>query len=152
MQIRRAEAAEQPELLEIWLHSVRATHLFLTEADIDALAVQVDAYLSSSLETFWVLADDEGGAVGFMGQSGDEIDSLFIAPAFHRHGGGRMLVRHAEAIADGPLRVSVNEQNAGALKFYQACGFDVVGRSELDGQGRPFPLLHLRQQVDQRRP
>jgi putative acetyltransferase len=143
MHIRRAEAAEQSELLEIWLRSVRATHLFLTEADIDALAVEVDAYLSNSLETFWVLADDEGAAVGFMGLTGDEIDSLFVAPAFHRHGGGRMLVRHAEAIAEGPLRVSVNEQNPAALKFYQACGFEIVGRSELDGQGRPFPLLHL---------
>lgn len=147
MQIRRADAAELPDLLEIWLRSVRATHLFLTEADINALAVEVDAYLPGSLETFWVLADDEGAAVGFMGLIGDEIDSLFIAPAIHRHGGGRMLVRHADAIAEGPLRVSVNEQNPGALKFYQACGFKIVGRSELDGQGRPFPLLHLQKQI-----
>lgn len=25
-----------------------------------------------------------------------------------------------------------------------AIGFEQIGRSELDGQGNPFPLLHLR--------
>ena len=45
----------------------------------------------------------------------------------------------------GPLVVDVNEQNPQALQFYLAEGFQVVGRSELDGGGRPFPLLHLRE-------
>jgi hypothetical protein len=40
--------------------------------------------------------------------------------------------------------VDVNEQNPGVCRFYQACGFVVEGRSELDDAGRPFPLLHLR--------
>ena len=31
----------------------------------------------------------------------------------------------------------------GALKFYQACGFEVIGRSPVDSAGRPYPLLHL---------
>ena len=41
------------------------------------------------------------------------------------------------------LRLDVNEQNPAALAFYTAKGFTQVGRSEVDGQGRPFPLLHL---------
>ncbi|MGY0625916.1 MAG: GNAT family N-acetyltransferase, partial [Paraglaciecola chathamensis] len=40
-------------------------------------------------------------------------------------------------------KVDVNEQNPKALGFYQRIGFKVVGRSELDGQGKPYPLLHL---------
>jgi putative acetyltransferase len=28
--------------------------------------------------------------------------------------------------------------------FYQRMGFEVVGRSAVDGLGQPFPLLHLR--------
>ncbi|HET8946999.1 MAG TPA: GNAT family N-acetyltransferase, partial [Candidatus Polarisedimenticolia bacterium] len=32
-----------------------------------------------------------------------------------------------------------------ALKFYKACGFEVEGRSPVDGAGRPFPLLHLKE-------
>jgi putative acetyltransferase len=38
----------------------------------------------------------------------------------------------------------VNEQNPAACRFYQACGFVVIGRSEVDDAGRPYPLLHMR--------
>jgi putative acetyltransferase len=38
----------------------------------------------------------------------------------------------------------VNEQNAAALGFYEALGFEVVARSPLDDTGRPYPLLHMR--------
>jgi putative acetyltransferase len=40
--------------------------------------------------------------------------------------------------------LDVNEQNPQALGFYQHQGFVITGRSPLDGQGNPFPLLHLR--------
>jgi putative acetyltransferase len=42
------------------------------------------------------------------------------------------------------LTVDVNEQNGAALGFYEALGFEVVDRSPVDEDGRPFPLLHLR--------
>jgi putative acetyltransferase len=41
-------------------------------------------------------------------------------------------------------RVDVNEQNEQAVGFYQRMRFGVEGRSELDSQGKPFPLLHMR--------
>ena len=47
-------------------------------------------------------------------------------------------------IERGIRHVDVNEQNPQALGFYRHLGFEQVGRSPLDGQGRPFPLLHLR--------
>jgi putative acetyltransferase len=81
--------------------------------------------------------------IGFMGMSGSKMESLFLAPEFHRRGAGRRLVRHAQAL-HGELTVDVNEQNSAACGFYQACGFVVEGRSELDDQGRPYPLLHMR--------
>jgi putative acetyltransferase len=40
--------------------------------------------------------------------------------------------------------VDVNEQNPQGVGFYRHMGFEQVGRSELDGQGNPFPLLHMR--------
>jgi putative acetyltransferase len=40
--------------------------------------------------------------------------------------------------------VDVNEQNPAAVGFYEALGFVVVSRSPVDGDGRPFPLLHMR--------
>ena len=81
--------------------------------------------------------------MGFMGMAGSKMDALFLAPEFQGRGGGRRLVRHAQQLR-GELTVDVNEQNPAARRFYEACGFVVEGRSEVDDAGRPFPLLHMR--------
>lgn len=39
--------------------------------------------------------------------------------------------------------VDVNEQNPQAIGFYEHIGVKVTGRSPLDGQRKPFPLLHM---------
>lgn len=44
----------------------------------------------------------------------------------------------------GARRLDVDERNAQAVGFYLHYGFEVVSRSEIDGMGDPFPLLHLR--------
>jgi len=41
-------------------------------------------------------------------------------------------------------RLDVNEQNPQALGFYLHEGFEVIGRSETDGLGQPYPLLHMK--------
>ena len=78
-----------------------------------------------------------------MGLGGSQIESLFLAPEFLRRGAGRRMIDHARSL-HSELTVDVNEQNADAVAFYQAVGFVVERRSELDDQGRPYPLLHLR--------
>jgi putative acetyltransferase len=143
MSIRRATPADCDVLLDVWLRSVRATHTFLSEEDIQTFLPLVRDYLASGEPEFWVLCSDSGAIMGFMGMSGSKMEALFLAPEFHRRGGGRRMVRHAQALK-GELTVDVNEQNPAACRFYQACGFVVEGRSELDGTGRPFPLLHMR--------
>jgi putative acetyltransferase len=82
---------------------------------------------------------------------GSEIAALFLAPEFHRRGGGRRLVEHARALR-GELTVAVNEQNPGAVRFYEALGFVVERRTDLDDEGRPFPLLHMRAPAPRRGP
>lgn len=143
MKTRHATPTDHDRLFDIWLRSVRATHTFLSETDIQELMPHVREYLLTAAATLWVLEEDDGAALGFMGLTGGEIDSLFLAPEFQRRGGGRALVEHARALA-GKLTVSVNEQNPGAVRFYEACGFIVTGRSDVDSMGRPFPLLHMR--------
>ena len=146
MTIRLATLADCEPLFDLWLCSVRATHTFLSEPEIQALAPFVREYLAASLATLWVI-DEQGMLVGFMGLNGAEIESLFIDPPFLRRGYGRRLIEHVRQGVDS-LTVSVNEQNPDACRFYEACGFQVVGRSETDDAGRPYPLLHLRWRRD----
>lgn len=79
---------------------------------------------------------DRSGNVG-------KIEMLFVHPEAHKNGVGRSLVEFAKSCYPA-LLVDVNEQNPGAVAFYERCGFVVRGRSVLDGQGNPYPLLHMR--------
>src|SRR4249920_1943209 len=143
-QIRRARPADADTLLALWERSVRATHEFLTEADVVGLRPHVAQALHDDALELWVLTDDEDVPIGFMGLDGDDIAALFLEPAHRGRGGGRRLVAHAQTLRGGELTVDVNEQNPAARGFYQALGFAVAGRSPLDADGRPFPLLHMR--------
>ena len=150
MTIRPAGPRDAAVLLDLWLRSVRATHTFLTEAEIAALLPAVRDQALPALE-LWVLASDDGAAIGFLGVDGAAIEAIFIAPEWLRRGGGRRLVEHARRRAldrgHAALTVDVNEQNRDAVRFYEACGFVVIGRSPLDSAGRPYPLLHLRRTI-----
>lgn len=137
--VRRAEPDDHPALVDLWLRSVRATHTFLTDDDIESLLPIVRDSALDALE-LWVLCASDPEPVGFVGLSGASVEALFIAPEWLRLGGGRMLIEHARRLK-GRLSVEVNEQNAEAVRFYRACGFAVTGRSEIDRGGRPFPLL-----------
>jgi putative acetyltransferase len=143
MNIRRAASTDREALVGIWLRSVRATHSFLSEQDIQSLLAPTRDYLTSDEPELWVLCSGSGAVMGFMGLLGSKIDALFLAPEFHGRGGGRRLVWHAQHLR-GELTVDVNEQNSAGRRFYEACGFVVEGRSEVDDAGRPFPLLHMR--------
>src|SRR5262249_21892446 len=131
-------------LVALWERSVRATHDFLTEADIGALRPLVRDALNAEALELWVLTERAGMPIGFMGLAGHDIAALFLEPAHRGQGGGRRLVAHAQQLRDGELTVDVNEQNPAALGFYEALGFEVVGRSPVDDGGRPFPVLHMR--------
>lgn len=139
--IRPATPADRDALLALWLRSVRATHTFLTEADITALIPAVRDGALVMLET-WVWVDSDDRPLGFMGLDDAKLEALFIDPDHAGKGGGKQLVAHARSLK-GPLTVDVNEQNPEALGFYLAQGFVRTGRSETDSEGRPFPLIHL---------
>ena len=141
MTIREAGPGERDTLLDIWLRSVRAAHTFLTEQDIQSLLPEVRDAALVNLE-LWVLCSENNRPIGFLGLLGSKVEALFLLPEYVRLGGGRMLLDHARGLK-GSLTVDVNEQNPEAVRFYQACGFTVIGRSDVDSNGRPFPLLHM---------
>ncbi|MDA8450187.1 GNAT family N-acetyltransferase [Acidovorax sp. NCPPB 3859] len=136
--IRPATVSDFDAIAEVWEASVRATHHFLPVSEIEALRpVLREQYLPAV--DLQVAVGADGGIAGFIGTAAGKIEMLFIAPAARGSGIGSALM----ARTDAP-EVDVNEQNTQALDFYRRRGFQVVGRSPLDGQGRPYPLLHLR--------
>ncbi|QBF29087.1 acetyltransferase [Pseudomonas tructae] len=141
MIIRQAINADHPQLLNIWLRSVRATHHFLQESDIEALLPQLrDIYLPAV--ELWVAVDAEDCPLGFIGLNENHVEMLFIEPDLRGKGIGRALLDHSRS-SRSQMSVDVNEQNPEAVGFYLHYGFVQTGRSPLDGEGRPFPLLHL---------
>lgn len=139
--IRLAKIEEHPLIVELWERSVRASHLFLSEQDIATLRTLVESEVLKQLE-LWVVASDADVIMAFMGLSGQNLEALFVDPVYFRTGIGTILLSHAETLK-GELRVDVNEQNPTAVQFYLAHGFEITGRSEKDGFGHPFPLLHM---------
>lgn len=133
---------EGDRLVEVWEASVRATHDFLSESDIQFFKPLVLPGLLT-LDHLLCVRDLEGRAVAFVGVSHGKMEALFVDPSCRRSGVGRRLARHA-VVELGAVSVDVNEQNEQAVGFYRRLGFEVEGRSPVDGMGKPFPLLHLR--------
>ena len=139
--IRRGTPADVPRALEIWRSAVDATHGFLSPADRADIDVMVaEQFLPNA--ALWLAQNDDGLVVRFLVMDGNEIDALFVDPDFHGRGFGSRLLDHALALAPHAT-VDASEQATNALPFYLSRGFRVVGRSETDPQGRPYPLIHL---------
>ena len=142
MKIETAVSSQFERLVAIWESSVRATHHFLQESDIAALRpFLLNAYLPHLRV---VLARDETGVIhGFLGVDQNRIEMLFVDDVSRGKGVGKLLLKYAVEYF-GVNEVDVNEQNPQGVAFYQYMGFVQVGRSERDGQGNLFPLLHMR--------
>ncbi len=139
--LRVASKTVYPILISIWEASVRATHDFLHEHNIAALKPLIlDQYFDAVSLTCAI--NERGEIVGFCGVHDGNIEMLFVAPDLFGQGAGKALTQHAIAHQHATA-VDVNEQNPAALRFYQKMGFVTAGRSEVDGQGNPFPILHL---------
>ncbi|RNB79734.1 acetyltransferase [Brevibacillus fluminis] len=133
---------DHDRLVDIWYNAVVHTHTFLTEKDIQFYHDLVKNGALKEVE-IWVEYNEHGEPTGFIGLNESKIEMLFVDPAHHGKGIGSRLIYHAIKIKGTNLQVDVNEQNDGAYVFYKRLGFVQVGRSELDGSGQPFPLLHL---------
>ncbi|WP_313443360.1 acetyltransferase [Stenotrophomonas sp.] len=139
--LRPSRATDGEAVVDLWRRAVDATHDFLSAEDRQAIDAEVAAFLPQAPLLLAVDAQDR--PQGFMLIDGTHMEALFIDPDVRGQGIGRQLVEHA--LAQHPqLTTDVNAQNAQAVGFYLRMGFVETGRSALDGQGRPYPLIHLR--------
>ncbi|MCG7285002.1 GNAT family N-acetyltransferase [Cellulomonas sp. ACRRI] len=141
--LRPAGPADLAALVVVWRRAVVATHDFLAPGDVDRYEGVVRAGLPTLTVT---LAERQGRVLGFVAVAGSRVEMLFVDPDVHGSGVGSALLRHVTA-GRPVVDLDVNEQNPGARAFYARRGFVEVGRSPLDGDGRPYPLLHLRRRA-----
>lgn len=141
IKVRCSTEHDTARILEIWRRAVDATHDFLSPEDREAIDVEVTAFLPHV--SLMLAVDASDTPQGFMLLSAGHMEALFVDPNQFGRGIGKALVQ--AALADHPhLTTDVNEQNSLAIAFYEHMGFEIVGRSTHDGQGRAYPLLHLR--------
>ncbi len=130
------------KLLCVWENSVKATHLFLSDNEINNIKPYVPQALNG-VSVLVVAENEKGEPVGFMGISGQMLEMLFIANENRGQGIGKQLLQYGVknyAVSE----LTVNEQNPLAKGFYEHMGFTVYKRTELDEQGNPYPLLYMK--------
>lgn len=130
------------KLIDVWEKSVRETHLFLSNKEIDEIKNFVPMALK--LVPHLIIESDANGVpIAFMGIDDRKLEMLFIDLREQGKGLGRKLLEHG-ITNYGVKEVVVNEQNPQAKGFYEHMGFKVYERSEIDEQGKPYPILFMK--------
>ena len=130
------------KLIDVWERSVRETHLFLSNEEIEEIKNFVPIALKS-VSHLIIENDAKGTPIAFMGVDDGKLEMLFIDPRERGKGLGRKLLEHG-ITNYGVKEVVVNEQNPQAKGFYEHMGFKVYERSEIDEQGNPYPILFMK--------
>ncbi len=142
-QIELLSSDDFAEIVEVWEASVRATHHFLNEKEIAFYKPLVLKYALPSMKVWGIRIGEK--LAGYMAVSSYKVEMLFIAPEFI----GKGLGKHFLNFALNKLHIyliDVNEENPAALGFYQHMGYKIISRDDVDGNGRPHPILHLEYQ------
>lgn len=130
------------QLTELWEKSVKATHLFLSDSEIEEIKKYVPQALNGIAHLI-VTENDSKCPVAFMGVEEQKLEMLFITPEERGNGLGKRLIQYG--IDNYSIKeLAVNEQNPLAKGFYEHMGFQVYKRTDHDEQGKPYPLLYMR--------
>lgn len=128
-------------LLMIWEASVRATHHFLSDAEVK----QIKSYVPQALQSvshLIIAVNASNEPIGFMGTEQNRLEMLFLSPTERGKGIGKQLVQYGIQ-QYGIQMVTVNEQNPQAV-VYEHLGFVMYQRTDHDEQGNPYPLLYMK--------
>ncbi len=130
------------QLTEVWENSVRATHLFLSENEVE----KIKQYVPQALEEIpylIVVINENNLPIAFMGINNKKLEMLFVSADERGKGIGTKLILYG--IKGYSInKLTVNEQNPNARRFYEKNGFTVYKRTETDEQGNPYPLLYMK--------
>lgn len=137
--IRSYRPTDLDKVVNIWYEASKIAHSFISE---EALASQKKLVINTYLpvaET-WV-SEEDGELVGFISLLENMVGGLFVSPLYQGTGTGTKLIEHARSLR-GSLSVEVFKENIKARKFYEKCGFILMGERLEENTG--FPLLVMR--------
>ena len=130
------------QLIEVWESSVKATHLFLSEKEIEKIKEYVPQALKK-IGHLIIIVNEINNPVAFMGIENHKLEMLFVSAVQRGKGFGTKLIQYG--IREYSINeLAVNEQNPEAKGFYEHNGFQVYKRTETDEQGNPYPLLYMK--------
>ena len=141
IRINSATQRDYPAIIELWELSVRTSHFFLPEEYFQTIKNLLPSILPA-VKLFIYLDKDNKTITGLLGVSEEKIEMLFIHPDKRGQGIGTLLNKFAVEQLH-TRKIDVNEQNEKAVGFYKKMGYNVVGRTELDSLGKPFPILQM---------
>ena len=141
LKIKALDQETENKLLVIWESSVRATHNFLSDPEIN----NIKKYVPHALRrvSHLIVAYDENEPVAFMGINDLKLEMLFVDANQRGNGIGKALITYGIHNLD-INELAVNEQNPGARGFYEHMGFKAVERFEFNDQGNPYPILIMK--------
>lgn len=138
--IEKAIEADYPGIQKVWELSVKATHDFLPDEYFERIRSMFPNFLP--VVDLYVYRNPDTTIAGFLGVADHKIEMLFIHPDQRGMGIGRRFIEFALKDLKA-YKVDVNEQNKQAVDFYIRMGFEIVGRTDTDGLGEPYPLLEM---------
>lgn len=141
MEIREAvhrDDALLRQLLELWERSVRATHTFLSPAEIAAIRNDVPQALESVPHL--LVAWEAGSPAGFLGADGERLEMLFLDPDHRGRGLGGALARYGLRTF-GLTEVTVNEQTPRPWDFMSIWAFGYMGDPLWMNRAGPIPCF-----------
>jgi putative acetyltransferase len=142
MEIELLKECEHKSILTLWERSVKASHDFLKKEDFYIIKNAVEL-IFKKIKLYGIKYNCN--ICGFIGTSDEQIEALFIDPAYFGQGLGRKLVNYA--INELNLKkVCVNEQNKKVFNFYNKIGFKFKSKDKKDFLNLPYPVLHLQLQ------
>lgn len=111
--------------------SVRASHVFLSSADVE----RIKGYVPQAILAVehLVVAFENNTPIAFLGTNKGMLEMLFVDADVRRRGIGSALLEYGVSKL-GIRELTVNEQNPAAVAFYEAHGFRTVDRLETDEQ------------------
>lgn len=130
------------QLSELWENSVKATHLFLSESEIEKIKLYVPRAIKE-IPYLVVVVNGNNIPAAFMGITNKKLEMLFVSAKERGKGIGTKLIQYG--IKEYSINeLTVNEQNPDARRFYEKNGFKAYKRTETDEQGNPYPLLYMK--------